>query len=808
MKITDINHIFRKLAERQLKYRWVLLGTLIFLTAIGAAGLKQVHTKSSSTGWFDKKEAIEIATDKFEERFGNNDTVGILVEAEDVFAPEVLLMIRNLGEALLMNVPYADDVTSLTELEVSVGTAEGIAVINPFGEGIPAKGPQMEAARELILSRNSLADKLVSSDCRETWISLALREYPEEGEWEDPGKDPMFEAGEAAIAVVTDPRWESNAYTIKAAGMPYTETEERDFMGKEAATRVIGGFAVMVILLALFLHSFRGVIIPIFTTFAGIAVVFGFMGWLNVGIDSTLMTLPLLLGMALSVGYSIHLVNSFKKSFRQGIKRKEAVVCAVEKTGWPILFTVLTTIGSMLSFTVIGIAPVRWLGFSCAAVVLTVYVYIILLIPVLFSFGKDRPGRRKQTIPGLTRTEKGFRILGNWILGRRKIIGAVFLICVMVALPGIRNINVNIDSFKFMGMKIPYIQRVYSIVTSQLGSYLTYNITISFPDADRVKEPEVLKNFDRLLTEVGQFELTKKNHDVPKIFSVLDIVKDMNQTLNGDDPSFYRIPDSRDMIAQMLFLYEMSGGTNTYDWVDEEYSVLRAQVEIYKFDSSAITYELNKIEDLAEELFPKGELAIVGSAVRFAEMNDRMVISELKSFFTALTIITILLALVFASFSTGLIGLIPNLTPVIAIGGIMGYFDFQLDMMTMIIMPMLLGIAVDDTIHFINQIKYEFEICGNYKEAIINAFSSVGKTLAMTTVILSFSFGAYISSLVQTMHNVGVLAPLGLLTALLSDYLITPILIYWTRPFGKESRESEAEIKKSSRTQLIGGSEA
>jgi uncharacterized protein len=786
MRLQRINSWFRTIGSLQVRHRWAILLTLALLTILSTAGLGRVTMISSNSGWFEKADAIEIATEEFEERFGNNENIGVLVEAKDIFDPEVLTMIRDLGNELLERVPYADEITSLTELEISLGTEEGLEVVNPIGDTIPTDPQELEGIKNLILSRQAVVNKLVADDASETWISLSLREFPEEEEWAETGLDPLYETGEVAIEVITDPRWQSDAYTIKAAGMPYTETEEKAFMAEEAALRVISGFIVMIILLILFLRSLRGVLVPIFTTAAGILVVFGCMGWFKIGVDSMLMTLPLLLGMALSVGYSIHLINAFKRNLAITGDRKAAVIAAVEKTGWPILFTVFTTMGSMASFSIIGIAPIRWLGLSCAAVVLTVFVYIFTLIPILMSFGRDRPLKKINGTNHITKTETFFSALGEWVLRRRRGIVAFFIIAPLIALPGIFRINVNVDGFEFMGLKVPYIQRVYSIATSKLGSYLTYNITFKFDEADAIKNPEVLRRFDTILNRVGGFKLTKKSAGVPKIFSILDIVKEMNQTLNEDNPTYYEIPDGRDMIAQLLFLYEISGGTKTYKWVDEEYSLLRGQVEVSRFDSSEISYELERIETMANELLPEAELAVVGSAVRFAAMNDKIVIGELKSFLAALVIIAILLALVFASLITGLIGLIPNITPVVAIGGVMGYFGFQLDMMTMVIMPMLLGIAVDDTIHFINQIKYEFEISGNYSEAITNAFASIGKTLAMTTVILSFSFGAYAFSSVQALHNVGILAPLGLIAALVADYLMTPVLIYITKPFGKE----------------------
>lgn len=338
MKIQRINTFFKNLGTFQIQRRWLFIIGALILVAIGMTGLQRVSMSNSRDQWFDDHEAIEIATEKFEEQFGNNDTIGVLIEAEDVFHPEVLSAIEELGDELLATVPYADEVTSLTELEISVGAEEGIEVINPFEDGAPDDSETLGKLRELVLSRRNVVNKLVSDDGTETWLSLSLLEYPEKEEWsQETATDPMFQAGEAAIAVVTDPKWQSDRYTFKAAGLPYTETEERDFFGKETMIRVLSGFGVMILLLALFLRSVRGVFVPVFTTIMGIVVVFGSMGWLGIGIDSNMMTLPILLGMALSVGYSIHLVNAFKRFFNTTGQRKEAMIAAVEETGWPII---------------------------------------------------------------------------------------------------------------------------------------------------------------------------------------------------------------------------------------------------------------------------------------------------------------------------------------------------------------------------------------------------------------------------------------------------------------------------------------
>ena len=164
-------------------------------------------------------------------------------------------------------------------------------------------------------------------------------------------------------------------------------------------------------------------------------------------------------------------------------------------------------------------------------------------------------------------------------------------------------------------------------------------------------------------------------------------------------------------------------------------------------------------------------------------MNEKLVKGELKSFMFSFIIIAVLMIVAFSSITTGLIGMIPNLAPVLFIGAVMGYFKMDLDMMTMTIMPMVLGIAVDDTIHFTNRCKLEFERTGSYKESLKISFREIGKTLGMTTFILCAMFSVFLGCPVACLFRIGLLTIVGLGSALLADYTLTPVLIYVTKPF-------------------------
>ncbi len=788
MKVLEINKAFRKFGEIQVKFRWLFLLAMFVITAVGLSGLRKFVAEDLQEDWFGDKEKIKLATDRFEETFGNEDVITVLVQTKDVFDSDVLNMIDRLGNEMMETIPYARDVMSVVEVSVAKGTDDGMQVVTPFEDGIPdthtAEGKaEMESIKKFLLSREAIANKLVSEDSTETWVILYLYGY---GDEDNKARTGMYKAGRAAHKLLDDPKWQSDKWNLICAGTPYTECEETDVMQKEMSRNLISGFIAMIICLILFVRSLRGLIVPLFSTVGGIGVVFGFMSYFGIVADQNMMTIPILLGMALSVGYSIHYINSFKLHFRQTGLRKESVIMSVEETGWPLFFTALTTIASLISFALVDIGPLKWLGLTSSATVLVIFLYAIILIPVLLSFGKDKKKEESATMQKTTKTDLAFESFGKRVLKHSKAVLIVGFAMIVVFIPGIFKIRVTLDYIEMLGLKIPYIARLAKLQNTQLGSVYSYKILIEYPDVDEFKKPERMFALEKLENTLGNLSLTRKSNGKPRVKSVLDIVKETNRMLNGDDPAYYSIPDDENLLTQELFLYEITGGSRLYDWLNADYNMAYVNVNLATYDSSQIASNIADAEKAAEELFPGAEVSAIGAVAEFAEMNGKIVRGELKSFAGSFIMIAAMLILVFMSIRTGLIGMIPNVTPVIILAGIMGYFRFRLDMMTMTVMPMILGIAVDDTIHFINHVKYYYEVHGNYKDAILRTYLEIGKTMCMTTVIICAMFLIYAFSPMNTMHRIGMLSIVGLTTALAADYLLTPVLIYVTKPFGKE----------------------
>ena len=151
--------------------------------------------------------------------------------------------------------------------------------------------------------------------------------------------------------------------------------------------------------------------------------------------------------------------------------------------------------------------------------------------------------------------------------------------------------------------------------------------------------------------------------------------------------------------------------------------------------------------------------------------------------------------LAFGSVRIGLIGLIPNVTPALVVGGLMGWLGYPLDMMTATIMPMILGLAVDDTIHFINHVHLEFDRRGNYRYAILRSFRTIGTPIVLTSIVICTNFAVYTTSEGLSFIHMGVLSVAGIVLALLADLCVTPILIKKFRLFGKETDTNETRVE-------------
>ncbi|MDO4789849.1 MAG: MMPL family transporter [Porphyromonas sp.] len=779
MKIERINKWFARRGKGIIQRRWAVLMVFLLMFAIGVNGIRFLNISTSWNDYFLEDDPMLVQTEKFKEIFGNDNYAAVLTSCENTFTKENLELIRRLSNDMLDNISYADKITSLTDIEFMVGNEDGIEIEQIVPDEIPNDPDGLNEIKRKAFMKPYIANRLVSSDGKQTWILLKLRPFPAESEWKRNGSiSPEMSTGGELEDIISKPEYA--ALNPKGSGMPYITDQKMKWVDKEMP-RVMGlAMLLAIIVLAIATRSIRGVVVPIVTATSSIVMAYGLVGYLNFTIDSGMMMLPMLLAFAIAVAYNIHIHSYFKRQMLIHGKRKQAAVETIGEMGWPVLFSALTTFAALLSFLVIPVVPMHFIGITTSTSVMLTFLIAITIMPIVLSFGKDKEPSPESKHYGGLKLDRCLESFALLILKWRKAVWIIFFVITGFLLSQIIKIEAAFDVERTMGRKVPYVDEILKVAESELGAIYSYDVLIDLLENDAAKQPENLKALGKLSSIVESYPLTKRTT------SILNILKDLNRTLHSNDENYYTVPESADEIAQQLLLYEGSGGSESEYWIDYDYRRLRLKIDLSRYNSAEAEKEMSEITKLAQELFPNAKISPVGSLPQFTTMMQYLVRGQITSFFIALLVIGILMMLVFGSVKTGLIGLIPNVMPAIVVGGLMGWVNYPLDMMTATIMPMILGLAVDDTIHFINHGHLEFDRQKSYKGAILKTFRIVGTPIVLTSIIITANFAAYTISSSTSFIHMGILSVAGMLAALLADLCITPLLFRKFKIFGKE----------------------
>uniref|UniRef100_A0AB33IYU7 MMPL family transporter n=1 Tax=Prevotella sp. GTC17254 TaxID=3236794 RepID=A0AB33IYU7_9BACT len=781
MKIVRINSKFRQLAEWILCHRLVVGVLFAVVVAFSFVGAKRIVMRTSFDDYFVSDDPMLLKTNEFKSIFGNDYYVAVLVKNKNIFSQRSLTLIRELSDELKDSLSYADKVTSLTDIEFAAGTEEGMTIEQIVPDEIPSDNAALKEIRRKAYSKPYLAKKMVSTDGTMTWIMVKLRPFPEDSIWKKTSNiAPDMLTGKEAGHIIGKAKYAE--LSPNAAGMPYLSYEKFTYLQGEMGRLFLFAFIISIVVMFVVTRSLRGVVAPLLTSVSGLLISFGIIGWTGIYIDMTTAMIGVILTFACSIAYNIHLYNFFKTRFVETGKRRESIKEAVGETGWGVLLSGLTTVAAMMTFLSMKIVPMQAIGINTSLCLLAVLLTCLLLTPILLSFGKDR-----KPAADMSRSFEGFignrfERLGGFVMrNHRSFVVSSVALTIFCGI-GLFFIEPAFDIEKTMGRKIPYVKKFLDLCETELGSMYAYDLMITLPHDNDAKKPENLKKLDRLAETASDYKLTKRHN------SVTDIVKDMNCTLNGNKQQFYRIPDDADMVAQLLLLYENAGGTESEYWMDYDYKRLRLQIEMKDYNSNEAEKEMNLLQEEARRLFPGAHISVVGNIPQFTVMQQYVERGQMWSMLLSVLVIGVILVLIFGNWKVGLVGMIPNIAPAIIVGGMMGWFDYPLDMMTASLIPMVLGIAVDDTIHFINHSHVAYDRCGNYPEAIKRTFRTEGLAIVMSTVIISATFAGFIFSDATQMRNWGILAVAGMVSALLADLFLTPILFKYLRVFGKEKQ--------------------
>ena len=309
-------------------------------------------------------------------------------------------------------------------------------------------------------------------------------------------------------------------------------------------------------------------------------------------------------------------------------------------------------------------------------------------------------------------------------------------------------------------------------------------------------EPAVMNNIEALTRYLEDYRDESGALIVGKTTSIVDVLQEIHQALNENRHEFYAIPQDRELIAQELLLFENSGSDDLEKLVDTQFSMARLSARVINKDAAEYVAFVADIEKQADRLFGGGvSVTVTGILKLFTQTVDLLIKSLTESYLIAGVVITVLMMLMLGSFRIGLLSMIPNLAPIIITLGVMGWFDFPLDMFTLLIGSIAIGLAVDDTIHFMHNFQRYYERMGNAREAVHETLRTTGLAMLFTTLVLCSGFLVFMFGDMQSTFNFGFLASFALATAFLADVTLAPALMMLVtrREQHRASQEPQAD---------------
>jgi predicted RND superfamily exporter protein len=497
----------------------------------------------------------------------------------------------------------------------------------------------------------------------------------------------------------------------------------------------------------------------------------------------------------------MHIISEFQDQQYRGLARREAIVKALALVGIPCLLTSLTTAAGFFSFLGTVIKPMREMGVYAAIGVILAFVLSLIMVPIIFSFGKNKKKvsdpekfstlnvKEKEMISG--RNDVFVRVLAgiaslNLKYPRailRAILG-IFVVLIIASIYGYSLVEIETNSIKSISTDLK-VRQAYDYVDSHMGGSMAMEVMLDTGKKDGIKDIKFLNQMETLQNQIDKHPLTWKTS------SVIDTIKKMRRAMHENRMEYYTLPETSAQAAEYLFLYETSGGEELDKQVSFNYDIARLNVRTKSLNTKDVRTFMSDINRFVKEnLDPSIKVEYTGVMSWVKAMSDYVGQGQKRCFVLAFSVITCMMIIVLRSFKLGLISMIPNLFPVFIALGLMGFMDVYMSMPLMIMAPVIIGVAVDDTIHFFTRYRREFNRTGTYERALKATLSTVGRPIMFTTMTLVAGFSVFGFSDVYTTVHFGLLAAFAFLWALLADFFLAPAMMLLFKPLGAERQLS------------------
>lgn len=782
---------FFKLAVICYRHRIKVLALILMVFLALASQTGRIAFDTSTESFFRKDDPVMVNYHHFREQFGRDDIIIVAVKSPQIFTAAALETIKSLHLEIEEKVPFIEDITSILNVRDIRGEKDELVVDDLLSE-IPRAGREMASFKERVLSNPFYENMFISGDGKlamivirpMTWAGdftddelIAGFDMDAEGGIEDPHRSQHQYLSDAQVTRLTDvldgivQKYNAPDFEIYQAGSPIVDVAVKNIATREMA--LFSSLSLLTISLFLYLMFRRisGVALPVAVVFLSMISMLGLMALFHTPLTMVTQILSSFI-LVVGVGDSVHILTIFYRQLDETDNKETAIARALEHSGLAVGMTSLTTAGGLLSFTAAEIKPVGDLGVFGACGVGLAFIFTVFLLPAVISLIPIKPKKMKT----------GKREIIDGVLKKIAAVSirhAIMIVCVTAVLCAgsiyvMTDLRFTHNILDMLPDGLP-VKKATKMMDRDLKGTVTLEVVLDTGKENGLYDPGLLADLERSVKTIEG--MAYGNVFAGKAWTVTSILKEIHQALNENKKEFYAVPQERDLVAQEFLLFENSGADDLEDVVDSRFSLTRFTIKAPFENAMEYGPFIEMVQKHFKENYKGVEIAVTGIMALFTETMYNVMKSTTRSYVIAFTVISILMFVFIPHPLAAALSLFPNLMPILLILGFMGVAGIDLDSTNMMIGSIILGLVVDDTIHFMHNFIRYYQRTGDVFSSVSETLLTAGRAILVTSMVLSCGFFIYMMSSMKNIVNFGLLAGVAILFALLADFFLAPALL-------------------------------
>jgi predicted RND superfamily exporter protein len=781
---------------RVIRYRWAILLTTVVVIGLAAFQLPKLSIATSVESMFTRHDKVLADYQRFRSQFGRDEEIVLLISSPDIFSLEFLTTLKQFHEDLENSLPLLKEVSSLANAPYIEPVDSGLRV-GGFLDDLPRTEEEAQQYEQRGRSYPGYQNLYFTPDGKHAIViiktqavsalsadGLRLRAYARgvRGAEESPlpaEQQSISQVENIAVIGIVETvirQYQTRDFSIAFSGTPVYQFHVEPMVRANMKKMCIAILIVSVLILPFMFGRGTGAYLPQLMAILGLMVALGMMALLSVRLSLTSSMLPSIL---LSIGLTapIHYLVVYYK-YQKRIGKFRGIIATMKHSGFPITMTSFTTVAGLLSFSFSDIVPVADLVNFTIIGILVILLFTLVTLPAFLSILQVVAGVKKgEATYEASIYNRSLLALGRFGVTRPYLVVILFLISILAAGFSIPRLHFSHNQLHYFTEDSDFMRQV-RLIEAQTGGFRALEVLIDtlhekgIIDHDLIQTVEKLDKYLRSETDI------QGRAYVGRTLSLVDLIKNIPCAAKAPDQRPCTIPEDKPALAEQFEHIGRIAPETLEKYTDAALRTGRLTAMMYWRDAAEDVNFIAQVREKAASLFDSGvDVTVTGVVAISSGIINAMMRSLATGYSTGFLLIMALMLLAVGDVRMGLLAMIPNLFPIVISLGLMGYLDIPLNTYNLIGGSILIGVAVDDTIHFFHNFRKYFLKSGDLNFAVNETLRSAGRALLATTMILVASFWMRLFSDLKVVGDFGLVMGISLLMAFLADVLLAPALL-------------------------------